>query len=398
MAGLAGLAAAALAIAILATAALWPVAAFPATSRGAAADPYKGLRAFAGDTHVHTGLAIYRVLDPNNPHSIGTPDEVLDVAEARGLDFVVITEHSNNVNDPRGVEWRQQTGNVFTYPNGQTTASEWTYLQSSVEAHTKPGRFIPFVGLEYTNGENEKGMRPGHQTGAFPGTTLPRYCSNFPHNVGDCPTNQDFFKFVKEQGGVAIMAHPCANWGFSDWSEYDPVVNAMEIVAGKCEFAPSGYNDVLKRGLRIGARGSSDSHRFGVGGNDKTMCFAKELSRPAILDAMKRNLCYYADEFPITLKFSINGVPMGGDVVDDGSGISVTVAATSEWEADFDHLELIHDGVVAQRTPCEDPEYLNCSMKSYIASGTAGYYYVALSNQNERRLAISSPIWVRAAP
>src|SRR5260221_720006 len=87
----------------------------PAAADG---DPYAGLRAYAGDIHVHTGLALYRVLDPNNPHSIGTVDEILDAAESRGLDFVVITEHSNNVNDPRGIAWREKTGEVFTLPDG----------------------------------------------------------------------------------------------------------------------------------------------------------------------------------------------------------------------------------------------------------------------------------------
>jgi hypothetical protein len=392
-------AAAAITILLAAVVAGAPPAAAPGASPAAraedpAGDPYAGLRIFVGDIHVHTGLALYQVLDPNNLHSIGTPDQVLDAAESRGLDFVVITEHTNNLDDPRGVRWREATGNVFTLPDGTTTASEWAYLQSAVARRTRPGRFLVFLGLEYTHGETETG-RPGHQAAVFPGDALPRYCSNFPHNAGDCPDHADFFRFVKEQGGVAVMAHPCADWGISDWSAYDPVVNAVELVAGKCEFAKNGYNDALKRGFRVGARGSSDSHRFEVGSSNKTICWARELTREAILDAMRANLCYYADQYPVTLRFSVNGVPMGGEVAAGGAGLAVRAEAATAWETHLDHMELIRNGKVIERRDCEDGEYDACALSVFLTKSVPGYYYVGLSNDTDLRIAVSSPIWVR---
>jgi hypothetical protein len=360
-------------------------------------DPYAGLHPYVGDVHVHTGLALYRVLQPADPHSIGHADEVLDAAESRGLDFVVITEHSNNLNDPRGIAWREETGETFTLPDGRRTASEWEYLQAAVAQRNKPGRFLVFLGLEYTRGTTETAS-PGHQVAIFPTDSLPAYCSNFPHNAGDCPTAPDFFRFVRKHGGVATMAHPCSvvTWGPSDWSETDPVLNSMELMSAKCEFDSNGYNDALKRlGMRIGARGSSDSHHFEVGANDKTVCWAPELTREAILRAMRKNLCYFVDRFPVSLKFAINGAPMGAEVIDDGSGVSVRAVAATDWETDFDHMELIHDGEVALRADCEDWEYDDCELSTFLLSETGGYYYVSLSSLTERRLAISSPIWVR---
>jgi hypothetical protein len=361
-------------------------------------DPYAGLTPYVGDIHAHTGLAVYRVLMPEDPHSIGTPAEVLDAAESRGLDFIVITDHSNNLNDPRGVAWRRENDATFTLPDGRVTASEWENLQSAVATRNKPGRFVVMIGIEYTHGDTET-AHPGHQAGIFPTASLPRYCSNFPHNVGDCLTHQDFYRFVEEQGGVAVMAHPCSivTWGSSDWSEIHPVLNSMELMSGKCEEGESGYNHVLKRlGLRIGARGSSDSHHYEVGSNDKTICFAAELTRKALLDAMKKNLCYFVDRFPVTLEFSINGVPMGSEVVDEGAGLVVRATAHSDWDTDFDHMELIHNGEVALYVICEDWEYDDCALSTYILSETEGYYYVRLSSRTDRRIAISSPIWVRS--
>ena len=51
------------------------------------------------------------------------------------------------------------------------------------------------------------------------------------------------------------MAHPCEAiaWGPSDWSDWDPIANSMEIVSGKCEFGKYGYNWALgERGLGWG--------------------------------------------------------------------------------------------------------------------------------------------------
>lgn len=372
----------------------------PPGATAVTADPYAGLHPYVGDIHVHTGLALYRVLQPDNPHSIGTPDEVLDAAESRGLDFVVITEHSNNLNDPRGVRWRKETGNTFVMPDGKVTASEWEYLQAAIDERNRPGKFVAMIGIEYTRGTTETAS-PGHQLGIFATGHLPRYCSNFPQNVGDCPTAAEFFDFVKEFHGVAVMAHPCITvfWGHSDWSAYDPVVNAMELVSGKCEFTKDGYNDALgAKGLHVGARGSSDSHHFEVGSNDKTVCFAPELTRQAILSAMRSNLCYFIDRYPVDLRLSIGGVPMGGTVDDGGEGISVTATAHTEWETDFGYLELIHNGEVAEKHECRDPEYDDCALSEFFLSGTGGYWYVALTSYTGRRIAISSPIWVRTTP
>lgn len=373
----------------------------PATpEEGELPDPYAGMKAWHGDIHVHSGLALYRVLDPGKPHSIGTPDEIIDAAASRGLDFVVITEHSNNVNDPKGIAWRMKTGNTFELPDGSRTAEEWVYLQSAVRRLNRPGRFVVFLGLEYTKGDTES-ARPGHQLGIFPGDSLPRYCSNFPHNAGDCLDHRDFFDFVIAQGGTAVMAHPCdaITWGPSDWSEYDPIANGMELMSGDCEFGPHGYNDALGRmGLRIGARGSSDTHHYEVGARNKTACLAPELTRGAILDAMKANRCYFVLHHPIDLRFSINGVPMGGEVVGDGTGLAVRAVAHTDREADFGFLELIHDGEVVEKHECRDVEYDDCEMESYVLSGGSGYWYVALTSYSQRRLAISSPVWVGTAP
>jgi len=322
---------------------------------------------------------------------------VLDAAESRGLDFVVITEHTNNLNDPRGVQWRKDTGNTFTLPGGATTASEWEYLQAILAARNRPGRFVTFLGLEYTLGTTESAS-PGHQAGIFPGDTLPRYCSNFPHNVGDCPTTKDFYDFVRAEGGLAVMAHPCEEitWGPSDWSAWDPIANSVEIVSGKCEFGKYGYNWALgERGLQVGARGSSDSHHFEVGANDKTVCFATELTRAAIFGAMRANLCYFVDRHLVDLRFSINGVPMGGTVRADGSGLAVKAVAHSDWETDLAFLELIHDGKVAASHECRDAEYDDCNFETFILTEETGYYYVALAGSTGRRIAVSSPIWVR---
>lgn len=363
---------------------------------GGPPDPYRGMNLYIGDIHVHTGLALYQARHPEKPHSIGSPDQVIDAADSRGLDFLVITDHSNNMNAPLGRKWRREQGHLLTLPDGTRTESEWDYLKSAVSRLHRPGGLVVFLGLEYTRGTLED-AQPGHQLGIFPVDDLERYCSNFTHNAGDCIEHADFFDFVVEKGGTAVMAHPCERiaWGPSDWSRYHPVINGVELMGGKCEFDRFGYNDVLGRlGHRVGARGSSDSHRFEVGLRNKTACLAPELTRASILEAMKENRCYFLLRQPIDLRFSINGVPMGGEVADDGSGLAVRARASTPWRMEAGHLDLIHNGKTVREVECGSAETAACALGLTLPSGADGYYYVALSSETGRRLAISSPIWV----
>src|SRR5262249_55295660 len=147
---------------------------------------------------------------------------------------------------------------------------------------------------------------------------------------------------------------------------------------------------------KVGARGGSDSHQFQVGNGDTTICFARELTRDAILDAMRSNLCYFASRYPIDLRFSIEGSPMGSTIA-GRTGMAASAVAATAWQTDLARIRLLRDGEVLDAADCDPATRARCDLASRLPEAPAGYYYVEILSSSGAALAISSPIWVTAA-
>jgi hypothetical protein len=102
---------------------------------------------------------------------------------------------------------------------------------------------------------------------------------------------------IHRQGGVAIAAHPVAEF----WPAYS--ADAMAMLDGSEVMHPSSYRgshagefrQFYERG-RLAAIGSSDFHGVGRLGLCRTYVFAKDNSVPAILDALRARRTVVYDE------------------------------------------------------------------------------------------------------
>src|SRR6185436_1536089 len=75
----------------------------------------------------------------------------------------------------------------------------------------------------------------------------------------------------------------------------------------------------LRVGFRFGFVGASDDHFVGRGdfnllGTGLTACNVEELSRGAIIDALRNRRCYASNGSRTLLDFDVGGVPMGGEL------------------------------------------------------------------------------------
>ena len=72
-------------------------------------------------------------------------------------------------------------------------------------------------------------------------------------------------------------------------------------------------HDVLKSGRKLGFIGCSDGHRRTAGtGGGLTGIYAEELTRPAILDALRQHRCFATDGSRIAVQVWVSDVFMGG--------------------------------------------------------------------------------------
>lgn len=360
------------------------------------AAPYAGLRPLGGDPHVHTGLAIYSILDPSSPQGTGDVAEVFATARKNGLQWAAVTDYAHNIDDPRSVEMRRREKRPLTNPDGSRTESEWDHERAVVDAENRPGEFAAFLGLEYDGGGLTSRGGTGRKIVLLPGTGAETHCSPSVSNTGDCPVVEDAFRYTRRNGGVMIAVTPCRAPGAqdTDWSRWDPVVSLMDLYGGACEEGPGGFVDVTtRRGLLVGAAGGGGSWSATAGLHDRTICWATAIRRDAILEAIRARRCYWSAAGHLDLAFSVNGAPMGA-VVAPGDRTAWSAEATGVSSPAFARIEILRDGMTMDEAPCAT--VTQCFIEGGLGEPAEGAYYAAVSDAEGHRLAISSPVYVRA--
>ena len=204
-----------------------------------------GARWYRGDLHLHT------------VHSDGErdPGEMVSAAHAGGLDFIVSTEH--NTNSANRVWPGCRTGSLLVIPGEEVTTRHGHWLAVGLPAHG-------WVDWRY-----------GPRDGVFP-----RFAAE-----------------VRDAGGLVVAAHTAVPLPGSAWEFGFADVDAIEVWNGRWnvddELSLRIWQRLLRQGRRIAAVGGSDWHgKHQPVGSPQTAVHADELSRPAIVDGLRRGRSY----------------------------------------------------------------------------------------------------------
>jgi hypothetical protein len=234
---------------------------------------------FWGDTHGHSGFA----------EGIGTPDRFMQWAkdDAR-LDFVTHSEHDIWMDD-----------------------YEWGILKASVEKYSEPGRFIGYLGYEWT----ANGRFGGHHNVLYRNVDDR---SRVPTQI--YPTLSKLYAGLRNQYSTDdVLVIPHAHQS-GDFRQSDPELqNLIEIMSqhGTFEWFGQRYAD---HGHQVGFVAASDNHLSqpgytSVGGFAQRGGLAavrtNDGSRDGIFDAMKASSAYATTGDKIILDVRMNGAEMG---------------------------------------------------------------------------------------
>ena len=238
-------------------------------------------RIYWGDTHGHSGFA----------EGIGTPERFMTWAkEDARLDFVTHSEHDIWLDD-----------------------SEWQHLKENVEAYSEQGRFIAYLGYEWTT----RNLYGGHHNVLFR-TTQGR------HRISTqfYPTLSELYEGLRRQNASADViviphAHQAGNYRLSD-PQLQPIVEIMSQ-HGSFEWFGREY---VGHGHQVGFTAASDNHlsqpgytapkgrglsqRGGLGA-----VLGAELTRDELFDNMRQRLTYATTGDRIILQTNVNGLEMG---------------------------------------------------------------------------------------
>ncbi len=238
-------------------------------------------RIYWGETHTHTGMAEGQG-SIDGSYRYGRDD-------AR-LDFLGLSEHDGHLDD-----------------------FEWKNMREAVERYNDPGKFIAFLGYEWT-----VQRRFGGHHNVF-------YRKPFETRVGKhiAPNLSLLYQELRERfdtNDVVIIPHAHQS---GDWRRSDPDMQTLiEIMSMHGTFEWFG-NYYLRNGHQIGFVAASDDHRTRPGyssnlGRGLTQfgglaaALASEKTNDAIFDALKQRRAYAATTADrIIVDFELNGEGMG---------------------------------------------------------------------------------------
>jgi hypothetical protein len=293
-------------------------------------------RVYWGDTHGHGGMA----------EGQGTSDEFFRFGrdDAR-LDFLVHSEHDIWMDD---YEWQEIRDNTIKYHES--------------------GRFVTFLGYEWTvpaawGGHHNVLFRSPEQTTRIPRQTHPRQADLY-RGLRETYAPEDVL--------VIPHAHQPGSWVNVD----NDLVRAVEITSLHGVF--QWYGEMfLKEHHHVGFIGATDDHtshpghvilRGSRGGLAAVR--APELTRDSLFDAMRRIDAYATTGVRAIADFSVNDAGMGQavDARRNGQIIRGQVIGTER----LDHIDLIRDGELIQRwhlanaesATLADTEYLEVRVRS----------------------------------
>jgi len=208
-----------------------------------------------GDLHVHaTGAS-------NDTGGDSTPSAIKTVAIQRGLDFVVLTDHSNSTgSDP---STREEDPVLFNQ------GPEFVYWNEAARL-SQAGTFLMVSGNELSPVADPPNEPRGH-IGCLPGS-LQAFDTDsaFIDRPKDLVTGGDALRQARERGCFTVINHPFGQvaWIRYDWTDLN--YDALEVFNGGLGFDNSdleAYNawrcDLLQ-GKNVTAIAGSDNHRVNI--------------------------------------------------------------------------------------------------------------------------------------
>ncbi len=238
-------------------------------------------RIYWGDTHGHSGFA----------EGIGTPDRFMRWAkEDARLDYVTHSEHDIWLDD-----------------------HEWQTLRDNVSRYSEEGRFIAFLGYEWTI----RNFQGGHHNVLF---RTPERRKRVPAQFN--PTLSKLYQGLRAENDTAdVLVIPHAHQA-GDYRQNDPELEPLiEILSQHGTFEWFGQR-YLDHGHQVGFTAASDNHlsqpgysaprggslaqRGGLGA-----VLADELSTDTLFEAMKSRQTYATTGERMILDVTLNDTAMG---------------------------------------------------------------------------------------
>ncbi len=221
------------------------------------------------------------------------------------------------------IDFAGHQGNDF-----QITQAVWTEIREQANTQYDPGRFVTFVGYEWSANTPLGGDRNVY----YPGNDGPLHRSSHvlipdkSDSDTDCTHVTELYDTLRSHvkdsrnGDVLLLPHVGGRYANLNW--HDPILEPLIEVYSEWGEFEWFLREALEKGYRVGFTAGSDDHKgrpgaappgsgsFGVYGG-LTCIYAVELTREGLWEALKTRRCYGTTGGRILLEVTADGQPMG---------------------------------------------------------------------------------------
>jgi len=264
----------------------------------------------------------------------------------------------------------------------QITAEVWEEIQAAANEANEPGRFVAFVGYEWSGNTAGGGDRNVYFLGDQ--GELLRSSHAQISDLSDLATDRypvsDLHEALAGRSDIFVIPH--VGGRPSDLAYHSAALEPLvEVYSSWGEFEWM-LRESIARGYHVGVVAGSDGHKgrpgssypgagaFGVYGG-LTCILASDLKRNAIGEALKASRCYATSGQRIVLRASCEGRPIGSQFsLDHPPAIDLEIVGTEELE----QIELWRGNELLRSWPAvqeRSPDQLRLSWKGARVRGRA---------------------------
>ncbi len=343
---------------------------------------YQGqtLKLFYGDLHQHSDVSVCNRLGDQS-----IEEDYQFSRDINRLNFACSTDHGYNVNPYL-----------------------WSYTAKLARVNDDPGRYLTFLAEEWTSTfEEYSAEHPygfyGHRNLILGDAYFPRWW-NARNRQTPAQVWEDLRKlsadFIHIPHQLADTGNVPTDWNFTDETA-QPVAEIFQVrgsyeykgtprEAGRTVPQPGYFlQDAWARGVVIGVIASPDHG----GGYGKACVFAPELTRPAVLQALRQRHCFGTTAARIFLDVRVDGHLMGEKVAESPRG-PVTVKIVARCPQEIDRIEVCRNNrfIYTNQPAARDADL---TFVDTAPEQGRSYYYVRVVLKDEE-IAWSSPVWLGA--
>ncbi|WP_078543726.1 CehA/McbA family metallohydrolase [Litchfieldia alkalitelluris] len=327
---------------------------------------------YFGVPHAHTGFSDGK----------GTPADAYQMSYDNGLDYIIVTDHSNWLDGDKYVSERKEFE--------ETVGSEWHQTKEMMNAFNAKheGDFLAMRGFEMTS------SHWGH-INVF-------NAQNYVEAKQTVVELGEFYEWLTTQENVvASFNHP--NWPSDSYNnlayvpEVDHLMATLEVGNGAPPYsyarAEEHFFRAMDNGWHVGAVNGQDNHSANWGAPDNlTAVVAEDLTNESFMEAFKARRVYSTEARDAKLRVKANDFWMGSTLdVKDGEELKFDIWVQDETNP-IDEIQIISNGgeIIKQVKVGEATEY---TWNPTIIDGDGANWYVVKVIHTDSKWTTASAIY-----